>query len=108
MERLEIVHAPTIENALEYIAAPWDVILMDYALDKPVEYMDHKIRDGCDLVMVRRIYEDGHSEDGRAFIIGTCSNQVGNRLMVERGADTSFLKLHVTEIAKEIRQRLST
>lgn len=105
LDKIEIVHMATLGDALSHIDEVWDVILMDYSLDKPVELDGHRIKDGADLVAIRRAVE-GEDPEARAFIIGTSSNQVGNRLMVDKGADTSFLKLHVVEMAKEIEQRL--
>ena len=104
MNKIEMVHASTLTEALDKIDEKWDVILMDYSLDKPVELDGHKIKDGVDLVSIRRAVEG--SDGPASFIIGISSNQVGNRLMVGAGADTSFLKLYVVEMAKEIEQKL--
>ncbi len=114
MDQIEMVHATTVTEALTVISKKWDVILMDYSLGKGAELNGHKIRDGMDLVRIRRAVEaepvvvDGKVTNALApsFIIGISNSQVGNRLMVEVGASTSFLKLQVVEIAKEIEQRL--
>ena len=105
MDRLEIQHASKIEEAITNLAQPWDVILMDYNIGKPHSSPEGaKVRNGGDLVELVRSMEQGTNR--HSFIIGTANNQVGNREMVAKGADTSYLKLHVVEMAREIEQRL--
>jgi len=105
MDKIHLEHAIDLLGAAEKLTEKWDVILMDYSLGKSaVSFYDDKIKDGADLVALRRAIEENKEES--SFIIGTSSNQVGNRLMVERGADTSYLKLHILEIAKEIAKLL--
>lgn len=115
MEQLQFTHVPNIERALEKMIELWDVILMDYALGSAfkVEQTGSIFRDGKDLITLRRQLESSRppdSADGEtmpaSFIIGTSSNQVGNRLMVEAGANVSLLKIQVVEMAREIWSRL--
>lgn len=115
MEKLEFTHTTSIAGALEKMSHElWDVILMDYAMGPAIKVEETKvvIRDGKDLVAFRRSVETAPSGTApgekmpASFIIGTSSNQVGNRLMVEAGANTSSLKNDVQAMAQEISQRL--
>ena len=116
MDEIHFTHVTNIAGGLEMLVEDWDVILMDYALGAAhkVEETGSVFRNGSDLVRLRRQLEHNSgalSEDGptlpASFIIGISSNQVGNRAMVETGADTSLLKIYVHEIAKEIKGRLN-
>lgn len=106
MDKLEIVHASTVAEVLFKINDWWDVILMDYFLGKSVtELGGKKIKDGADLVKIRRVIES-KSPNPASFIMGISNNQVSNRMLISAGADTSFLKICVIEMAQEIEQRL--
>lgn len=110
-DKVEITHAESIEAAAPLLALPWDAILMDHGFSDSVRVPPDGpegspvLRDGVALVKHRRALE---AQTGlpAAFIIGIASNQVGNRLMVEAGANTALLKLHVPEMAREITQRI--
>jgi len=104
MDRIEVEHSATLSEAVSKIQEDWDVILMDYALGKAINHEGHKIKDGADLVEMRRIIEE--KSGNQSFIIGMSSHEVGNRLMIYKGADSSYLKLHVTEMAREIENLL--
>lgn len=101
METISVVHVPTLDAALVALVLEWDMILMDYSLGAKTEFLGDPIRDGADLVAFRRAVE---AQNGMptAFILGTSSNQVGNRLMQERGASNTVLKIQVPEMAKLI------
>jgi CheY-like chemotaxis protein len=115
-EQIEITRAATILDALELIRDPWDVILMDYALGETASIEGTPIKNGGDLVKVRRAVESevvGDEDPGGAvprfppsFIIGTSSSMVTNEYLVKDGADTSMLKSAVPEMAREIERRL--
>lgn len=110
MEKLEFVHAATIEEAVLNLPLAWDVILMDFAMpgtfrvppDNPEGLL---IKDGADMVRLRRQFE---KSDGLkpSFVMGTSSSGIGNRLMVEAGADVAHLKLEVPQMATEIKKKL--
>jgi len=101
MEKISVVHVPTLDAALVALKEPWDFVLMDYSLGAKTEFMGDPIRDGADLISFRRAVEQGQ-EVAKAFILGTSSNRVGNQLMQERGADNTVLKLEVPQMAKLI------
>ena len=116
-EQIEITRAATILDALELIRDPWDVILMDYALGETASIEGSPIRNGADLVKVRRAVENqlaagvgdpstGATQYPASFIIGTSSSTVTNEYLVKEGADTSMLKSAVPEMAREIERRL--
>ena len=104
-ERIEITRAATILDSLELIREPWDVILMDYALGEGASIEGTPIKNGADLVKVRRAVEQGETL-AASFIIGTSSSTVTNEFLVKAGADTSMLKIEVPEMAREIERRL--
>ncbi len=104
-ERIEITRAATILDSLELIREPWDVILMDFAMGESASIEGDPIRNGADLVKVRRAVEQGETL-AASFIIGTSSATVTNEYLVKAGADTSMLKLEVPEMAREIERRL--
>ena len=108
-EQIEITRAATILDSLELIREQWDVVLMDYALGEVASIEGDPIRNGADLVKVRRAVEEADDGCGgieRAFIIGTSSSMVTNEYLVKGGADTSMLKNAVPEMAREIERRL--
>lgn len=104
-EKIEITRASTILDTLELIREPWDVILMDYALGEAASIENDPVRNGADLVKVRRAVEQGEML-ATSFIIGTSSSMVTNEYLVKGGADTSMLKNAVPEMAREIERRL--
>jgi CheY-like chemotaxis protein len=109
MDQIQFVHAPSLAAAVKQLQeADWDVVLMDYSLGAAykVDGTEAVYRDGKDLIKLRRSLEEAGGLK-TSFIIGTSSNQVGNRLMVEVGADTATLKINVPEIAKEIEGRMA-
>lgn len=101
METISVVHVPTLDAALVALVGEWDMILMDYSMGSKTEFMGDPVRDGADLVRFRRAVEQ-QAAAPPAFILGTSSNQVGNRLMQEVGANNTVLKLQVPEMAKLI------
>jgi CheY-like chemotaxis protein len=113
-EKIEITRTATIQDSLEVIREPWDVILMDYAMGDFASLEGEPIKNGADLVKVRRAVEANPVvEDGKvtnalvpSFIIGTSSSMVTNEYLVRDGADTSLLKSAVPEMAREIERRL--
>lgn len=113
-EKIEITRAATIPDSLELIREPWDVILMDYAMGAPGKIEEEPVKNGADLVKIRRAVEanptvvDGKVTNALApsFIIGTSSSMVTNEYLVRDGADTSLLKSAVPEMAREIERRL--
>jgi CheY-like chemotaxis protein len=115
-EKIEITRAATLRDSLELIREPWDVILMDYAMGDAASIEGDPIKNGADLVKVRRCVEAINAcevEDGKvtealvpSFIIGTSSSMVTNEYLVRDGADTSLLKSAVPEMAREIERRL--
>jgi CheY-like chemotaxis protein len=105
MEEISVVHVPTLEAAVVALPEPWDVILMDYSMGAGTTFLGDHVRDGGDLTALRRAFEETQ-DIPKAFILGTSSNQVGNRLMQERGADNTVLKLQVPEMAKLIKGAL--
>ena len=104
-ERIEITRAATILDSLELIREPWGVILMDFAMGESASIEGDPIRNGADLVKVRRAVEQGETL-AASFIIGTSSATVTNEYLVKAGADTSMLKIEVPEMAREIERRL--
>jgi CheY-like chemotaxis protein len=101
METISVVHVPSLDAALAALSDPWDMILMDYSMGPKTEFMGDAVKDGADLISFRRAIEQTQGVP-KAFILGTSSNQVGNRLMQERGADNTVLKLQVPQMAKMI------
>jgi CheY-like chemotaxis protein len=101
MEKISVVHVPSLDAAITALPEPWDVILMDYSMGPGTTFLGDPIRDGGDLTALRRAIEE-NQDIPKAFILGTSSNQVGNRLMQERGADNTVLKIQVPEMAKLI------
>ncbi len=101
MEKISIVHVPTLDAALVALQEQWDFILMDYGLGAKTNFLGDPVRDGADLVAFRRAIEKTQKGDG-AFILGMSSNRIGNQLMQERGANDSVLKLEVPQMAKMI------
>ena len=79
---------------------------MDYSLGSSAYFLGDPIRDGGDLTALRRAFE-AQKGGKKAYILGTSSNQVGNELMVMRGADSGLLKLKLPEMAEEISRLLS-
>ncbi len=114
MDRIQFTHVVNIAGGLENLGEAWDVILMDFALGAAytVNETNSVFRDGSDLVRLRRRLEADINKGGEgdvlppSFIIGISSHQVGNRAIVDAGADASLLKIHVTEMAKEIGRRI--
>ena len=106
MEEISLVHVPTLRAACQAMLEPWDFILMDYALGPKCDFReDIMVRDGADLTRFRRAVESDH-DVAKAFILGTSSNQVGNRLIQEGGADNTLLKLQVVEMAQLIKEQM--
>lgn len=110
MEQLELTHTVDIESTVESLQEPWDVVLMDYVLPGPVRVPPEDpagllIKDGASLTRLRRQLEQAKKLKP-AFIIGTSSHQVGNRCLMEAGANISYLKLQVPEMAREIGKRM--
>jgi len=103
MENISITHVPSLDAALVALANPWDFILMDYSLGPKTDFMGDAIRDGGDLISFRRAVE---ADKGlpTAYIMGISSNQVGNRLMEEKGANNSTLKLNVVDMANLVKK----
>jgi len=113
MDQIEVVHAASLEDGVREMAKTFDVILVDYSLgasytkEAEAEGEEARIfRDGSELVAYRREMEGVVDGLTPAFIMGTSNNHVGNSLIEERGANTSYLKLHVVEIAEEIGKKL--
>ncbi len=114
-EQIEFSRAATILDALELLQEPWDVILMDYAMGEAASIEGTPIRNGADLVKLRRAIEAEPQPDEEtgnmtnrfppSFIIGTSSSTVTNEFLVKEGADTSLLKNAVPEVAREIERR---
>jgi CheY-like chemotaxis protein len=107
MEKISVVHVPSLDAAITALSEPWDVILMDYSMGPGTTFLGDPIRDGSDLTALRRAIEETQNLP-KAFILGTSSNQVGNRLMQERGADNTVLKIQVPEMAKLIEGALKS
>lgn len=106
MEKISMVHVPTLRAACQALLEPWDFVLMDYAMGPKCDFtVDVTVRDGADLTRFRRAVEE-EQEVPKAFILGTSSNQVGNRLIQENGADNTLLKLEVVEMAKLIKGQM--
>ncbi len=106
MEEISLVHVPTLRAACQALLEPWDFILMDYALGPKCDFIDDiTVRDGADLARFRRSVEE-KQEVAKAFILGTSSNQVGNRRIQESGADNTLLKLQVVEMAQLIKGQM--
>jgi len=107
MEKISVVHVPTLDAAIVALQEPWDFILMDYSLGPKTDFLGDPVRDGADLVAFRRAVEESRSMP-KAFILGVSSNQVGNKLMQDRGADNTVLKLAVPQMTTFIKEALKT
>ncbi len=105
MESISVVHVPTLDAALAALQEQWDFILMDYSLGAKTKFLGETVRDGADLVAFRRAVEEQNGRT-KCFILGTSSNEVGNRLMRGEGANTTVLKIQVPEMAKLIEEAL--
>ncbi len=101
MEKISVVHVPTLAAALVALQEQWDFILMDYSMGAKTDFLGDPVRDGGDLVAFRRAIELDRGLPG-SWILGTSSNQVGNTLMLGRGADDAVLKLEVPQMAAQI------
>jgi len=103
--QFEFVCASTIQAALEVLPEQWDVILMDYAMGEAAKLDEMSFRNGADLVSYRRALESMATQEGAdqncpaCRIVGTSSNTVCNDLINKAGANSSYLKLNVPEIA---------
>ncbi len=104
--QFEFVCASTIQAALEVLPEQWDVILMDYAMGEAAKLDEMSFRNGADLVSYRRTLEEMATQKGTnprecpaCRIVGTSSNTVCNDLINKAGANGSYLKLNVPEIA---------
>jgi len=109
MESISVVHVPTLDAALVALQERWDFILMDYSLGAKTKFLGDPVRDGVDLIAFRRAIEEANDGCGGipvAFILGTSSNEVGNRLMRGKGANATVLKIQVPEMANVIRRSL--
>jgi CheY-like chemotaxis protein len=114
-EEAELTRAESVAAALEKIQEPWDVILMDYSLGDSAALEGTPIHDGGDLIRVRRAVEERSPESRRAredlrgvhftHIVGTSSSHVGNELLLELGANASFLKHQIPELIADIQRR---
>ena len=105
MEKISLVHVPTLNAALVALLEPWDMIFMDYSLGAKTEFLGDPVLDGADLVSFRRSVEET-KDTPHAFILGTASNSIGNLHMLDRGADHALLKNKVPEMAKLVRGAL--
>lgn len=112
ISQFEFVCASTIQTALDVLPDQWDVILMDYAMGEAAEIDQMTFRNGADLVSYRRTLEEMASQKGAnqscdpCLIVGTSSNTVSNVLINEAGANHSYLKLNIPEIADYLQSRL--
>ena len=109
MDKIIMVHVPTLDTAIVALQEHWNFILMDYSLGAKINFLGDPVRDGADLVSFRRAIEkadDGCGGIPRAYILGISSNQVGNILMNERGADDGVLKLQIPHMADYIQGAL--
>ena len=106
MEKISVVHVPTLDAALVALQERWDFILMDYSMGAKTDFLGDPVRDGGDLVAFCRAIEKARGWHPGAFILGTSSNQVGNNLMRNRGASRTVLKLEVPQMATFIKGAL--
>lgn len=103
METISIVHVPTLNAALMALLEPsWDMILMDYNLGPKAEFLGDPVRDGADLIAFRRAAERTQPLP-KAYILGIGGNQVGNQLMLAKGANHVVLKIRISEMVDLIR-----
>lgn len=102
MEKISMVHVPTLQAACQVLQEPWDCILMDYFMGAKYNFMGGiTIRDGADLTKFRRALEETKGIP-ESYILGTSSSEVGNEFIRESGANSSILKLKVAGMAKLI------
>ena len=103
IEKFEFVHVTTVQGAIEILGGQWDVILMDYTLGESAEVDGAIFRNGVDLINYRRVLENFSKDTpdplAQALIMGTSSNTVSNDMMHAVGAEASYLKLQVPEMA---------
>ena len=97
MEKISVTHVPTIKAALVALLEPWDVILMDYQMGSLARFLGDPVRNGADLTSFCRAVEQQRQYPA-SRIVGTSSTEVGNRFIRAKGADCSFLKLHVEDL----------
>jgi CheY-like chemotaxis protein len=113
MDKLEIVRAGGLEEALTMVAEPWDMVLVDYflgaaalGLPTPDGEESKRVKHGADFVEVRRRVEAEGSQ--RATIVGISNVTIGNALIVKAGADCSHNKGLLEEITREVGRGLET
>lgn len=111
VDKLQFVHTPRVAAALELLKEPWSIILMDYALSDSVKVEVEgqgttMIKDGRDLIKIRRRQEQTGEGLPTSLIIGMASSQIGNQILRQAGAQKSFLKLQVPEMAAAVKAHL--
>lgn len=102
---IEFSRAGDMEAALDRLAEDWDVVLMDFSLGREIEKDGLIFRTGSDLITFRRGLERKGSSV--SLILGTATTEVHNECLKDSGADFTFLKLYVPEMAKEIERVLN-
>jgi CheY-like chemotaxis protein len=104
MDKITIVRAADLAQALEVLPEPWDMMLMDYSLGAATEYHEETVKNGADLVGIRRVMET--KPEGAikmSYIVGMSSNGASNRLILHQGADRTISKLEVERMSRLVK-----
>lgn len=103
-------HVLSIEAAIPPLAQEnWDVILVDQELGAPGAFPmgegeeNLRLSTGYDLVTFRRNIEAGVPDITKSHILGIASNKVALNFFNDLGADETFLKIFMPEMAESIR-----
>lgn len=102
MDEIELTRASSIPAAIEALSKAWDFIIMDYQIGAAADFEGTKIRNGADLIRLRRRLEEG-PKLSPTNIVGFASNGIGNQIMMDNGAASAFLKLNVGPMCDYIR-----
>jgi CheY-like chemotaxis protein len=107
MDKITIVRAANLDQALEALPEAWDMVLMDYSMGPITELSGEPVRNGADLTRYRRVLEQtADKELTPAVIVGISSSTASNRLMSSQGADRTLSKLEAETMARLIKGAL--
>ncbi len=99
----EFTNVDTLSHALDALEKDWDVVIMDYYLGAAYGARDEVVfKDGGDLIAYRRGLEAAEPRRKKSHILGFSGSDDCNDHMVAVGADCSFLKFDISDIAERL------
>lgn len=110
IEEYQVQRASNLEGALSLLVEENpNVILMDFDLGKRFFCSTPEgpivLTNGADLIGLRRALEQDERRSP-SRIIGMASHPAGNLFLGKSGADVTFLKLDIPQMARQIREWL--